>query len=269
MSARRAAVVAVALGCACAGGPALASVAGRAPRTGSPTVTAVTGTAAINDATLTSPQTIPHTTTTATGTTTTATGTATATGTTTTPAGTTTTGTTTQPKTAPVPKLAVCLKVERTVLAHALDVKASAVRETQRVGSNGMPQCNLLVHRAHTEAGPHTRAVVVINVDNGAQAAWRLMRKIVEADQIFGPPPPGWKPPIGLNGLGPYAGWYPNLDQMMINNVTRSYILTVSIIWYRAKTKEMISLARAAVLPYRRVRRFARYSGPLRVGARH
>lgn len=219
-------VITVAIVCACAGGPAIAAVAsqGRAPAGGS-----------AGPNTLSVP--VP-------------------TGTAITPTATSTTSTT--PKTAPVPKLAVCLKIERSVLAKQLNVKASAVRVKQRVGSNGMPQCNYLVHRAHTTAGPHTRAVVVVNVDNGAQAAWRLMRKNVEADQIFGVPPPGWKPPIGLNGLGPYAAWYPNLDQLMVNNVTRNYILTVSIVWWRAKTHEMIALARASVLPYRRIHRFAR-----------
>jgi len=223
-------LITVAVVCACAGGPAIAAVAaqGRASAGGS-----------AGPSTLTLP--VP-------------------TGTAITPTSTSTTGTTpkTVPKTAPVPKLAVCLKIEPAVLAKQLNVKASAVRVKQRVGSNGMPQCNYLIHRAHTAAGPHTRVVVVVNVDNGAQAAWRLMRKNVEADQIFGVPPPGWKRPIGLNGLGPYAAWYPNLDQMMVNNVTRKYILTVSIVWWRAKTQEMIALARAAVLPYRRIHRFAK-----------
>jgi hypothetical protein len=235
MRTRRIAVIAVAVVCACAGGPALAAVAGRSPAAG-----ALTETAPLNTVPSTSTTTATQTTTTATQTTTTA------------------TQTTTTPKTAPVPKLSVCLKTARAVIARTLGVKVSAVNKRQRVGSNGMPQCNYLVHRAHTSSGPHTRAVVVVNVDNGAQAAWRLMRKVVEADQIFGVPPPGWKPPIGLNGLGPYASWFPTLDQLMVNNVTRRYIFTVSIIWYRAKRAAMINLASTAVVPYRQVRRFAR-----------
>lgn len=171
-------------------------------------------------------------------------------------------------ETATVPRLSVCLKLARAVIAHRLHVSVDAVRMTQRVGTNGMPQCNFLVHRVRV-IHPLTRAVVVVNVDNGPQAAWRLMRKIVEAEQLFGAPPPGWKPPLGLLGLGPFAGWYPNLDQLMANNVTRRYLLTVSVLWYRSRAGEMLSLARAVVLPYRRVRRFPRYSGPLRVGARH
>ena len=239
MRVRRTALIAVAVACACAGGPALAAVAGRSPTAvagRSPAAGALTKTAPLNTVPFTS-----TTMTTATQTTTTATQT-----------------TTTTPKTAPVPKLSVCLRAARVVIARTLAVKVSAVNKRQRVGSNGMPQCNYLVQRAHTSSGPHTRAVVVVNVDNGAQAAWRLMRKVVEADQIFGVPPPGWKPPIGLNGLGPYASWFPTLDQLMVNNVTRRYIFTVSIIWYRAKRAAMINLARTAVVPYRRVRRFAR-----------
>jgi hypothetical protein len=171
-------------------------------------------------------------------------------------------------KTAPVPKLSVCVKVSRAAIAQHLHVSVGEVRMRQRVGSNGMPQCNYLVQRARV-VRPLTRAVVVVNVDNGPQTAWRLMRKVVEAGQIFGVPPPGWKPPLGLNGLGPYASWFPTLDQLMVNNVNLRYIFTVSIIWWRAKASEMISLARAAVVPYRRIRRFTRYSGPLRVGVRH
>ena len=237
MRARQAAALAVALTCAGAGGPAVAAVAARSPQAGGVTATEAAG---VNPVTLTSPQTIPHTTTD-----------------TTTTVNTVTTTTTTVAKTAPVPKLSVCLKSARAAIAHALGVTVSAVQRKQRVGSNGMPQCNYLVRRAHTKAGPHTRAVVVVNVDNGAQAAWRLMRKVVEASQIFGPVPKGFAPPIGLNGLGPYASWFPSLDQLMANNRTRRYILTVSIIWPRAKTKEMIKLSRAAVVPYRRVGRLA------------
>src|SRR5579872_3680037 len=128
---------------------------------------------------------------------------------TTTTATTTTSTTATTPKAAPVPR--VCLKAERAVIAHALGVRVSVVREHQHLAGNAMPQCNYLVHRARS-IRPHTRVVVAVNVDNGPQAAWRLMRKNVEASQIFGIPPPGWRRPIGLLGLGPNAGWYPTLD---------------------------------------------------------
>jgi hypothetical protein len=236
MRTKRAVLATCAAACACAGGPALAAAVGEKPANRIP---------AGETAPLTRTFTTAITTIVTTATQTTA-------------AQTTTTRTDTSrtPKTVPVPKLSVCLRSARAVLARALGVRVAAVRRTQRAGSNGMPQCNYLVHRAHT-VGPRTRAVVVINVDNGPQAAWRLMRKVVEAAQIFGVPPPGWKAPIGLNGLGPYASWFPNLDQLMANNVNRRYIFTVSIVWWRATRAEMISLARAAVVPYRRVRRFA------------
>lgn len=224
MRARRTAVIAVAVICAAGAGPALAAMAGPQAE---PAGVTTTHTVTLTTSTFTTPTT------------------------------TIMTATSTAPKTAPVPKLSVCLKTARAAIARALGVKLPGVRRTQRVGSNGMPQCNYLVHRARSEH-PYTRAVVVVNVDNGAQAGWRLMRKNVEADQIFGVPPPGWKPPIGLNGLGPYAAWYPNLDQLMVNNINRRYILTVSVLWYRSKRSEMISLARTAVVPYRQIRKFAR-----------
>ena len=225
MRIRRTALIAAAVTCACAGGPALAAVAGK-----SATPAAGSGTGPLT-------RTFPTSTTTTT---------------------TTTTSTTTYTAT-PVPNLSVCLKATRVVIAHLLGVKVSEVRVKQRAGSNGMPQCNYLVKRARA-LHPHTRAVVAVNVDNGPQAAWRLMRKNVEASQIWGPIPPGWKHPIGIYGLGPYAAWYPDLDQLIVNNVSRRYILTVSIVWWRAKQAEMIRLARQAVVPYRPIRRYAPFS---------
>lgn len=251
MNARRTIGIVVALVCACAGGPALAAAVGRAPG-GRHAPRSLSRAAATGTGTSTTGTTTTGTTTTATGTTTTATGT------TTTATGTTTTSTSTVPTTT-APRLVVCFKQTRAAIAHVLGVSVGAVRGTQRVGSNDMPQCNYLVQHAHGKIGPHRRVVVVVNVDNAPQAAWRLMRKQVEASQFWGPEPPGWKAPLGLYGLGPYASWYYNLDEMMINNINRRYILTVSIVWPRATAKEMIALARAAVLPYRRTRRFASY----------
>ncbi len=232
MRARRTALTVVTVACACVAGPALASVAGGAANTAAP----MTETTPLN----TVPRTLTATTPTPTATTVT------------TPTTQTSTTTTTS-----VPQLRVCLASVRRTIARRLGVRAASISDHQFLASNGMPQCNYLVAHAR-RGGPHTRAVVVVNVDNGAQAAWRLMRKVVEADQIFGVPPPGWKPPIGLNGLGPYASWFPTLDQLMVNNVTRRYLFTVSIIWFRAKRAAMIELARTAVVPYRQVRRFAR-----------
>ncbi|MGH2861876.1 MAG: hypothetical protein ACRDLT_10290 [Solirubrobacteraceae bacterium] len=154
------------------------------------------------------------------------------------------------------PTLRVCLAAERRVIASALRVRTATISARQHLASNGMPQCNYLVARAH-RGGPPAKVVVTVNVDNGPQAGWRLMRKVVEATQIFGPVPKGWKPPAGVQGLGPYASWFPNLDQLMANNIGRKYLLTVGVLWRHATAREMISLARTATLPYRRIRRLA------------
>jgi hypothetical protein len=225
MRSRRTVPFIVAVVCAGAGGPALAAVAARAPRGGaSGTIMTATGT-----------------------TTTSSTATSTTTATTTTATTTTTTTTTTAP-----PPLVVCLAAERTTLARAMRVPAATIREHQFLGSNGMQQCNYLIARAH-RGGPREKVVVTVNVDNGPQPVWRLMRKVVEAGQIFGPIPKGWAPPRGVSGLGPYASWFPNLEQMMANNISRRYLLTVGAIWRGATRPELITLVHTATATYRRV----------------
>jgi hypothetical protein len=74
------------------------------------------------------------------------------------------------------------------------------------------------------------------------------MRTVVEASQIFGTPPPGWAPPIGLNGLGPYASWFPELGALMATNHVD--LISVDVNWPRASRNAKIALARRIVLPY-------------------
>ena len=150
------------------------------------------------------------------------------------------------------PTLLVCVPVARRTIADALEVRAASIHEHLFMASNGMPQCNFVVARAH-RGGPRSKVVVTVNVDNGPQAAWRLMRKLVEASQTFGPVPKGWKPPVLESRLGANAAWYPNLNQMMANNVNRSYLLTVGAIWHHATRAELIALERRTITTYRRI----------------
>jgi hypothetical protein len=101
---------------------------------------------------------------------------------------------------------------------------------------------------------PHTQARLIVNVDSGPQAWWRLMRKVVEATQIFGTPPPGWHAPIGLPALDEYASWFVNLHALMCANLAHTKLLTVTVSWRHARLSELIKLARASVMPYRRLR---------------
>lgn len=112
------------------------------------------------------------------------------------------------------------------------------------VGSNGMPQCTFQVQRG---AGAVS---VIVNVDSGPQAPFRLERTVVEATQLFGPPPPGWKAPIGVSGLGAYASWFARQDELMASN--NIDLLTVSVSWPHEPRAEMIRLARVAIAPYMR-----------------
>jgi hypothetical protein len=165
---------------------------------------------------------------------------------------TTTATTTTTTTTTAAPPLVVCLAAERATLARTLSVPAATIHERQFLGSNGMQQCNYVIGRAH-RGGPHGKVVVTVNVDNGPQPVWRLMRKVVEAGQLFGPVPKGWAPPRGVSGLGAYASWFPNLEQLMANNISRRYLLTVGAIWRHASRTELISLAHTVIATYRRV----------------
>ena len=225
---RRTAGIAVAVSCACAGGPALAAVAGRAPST--------RGTLTETTPLTTVPRTLTATTTTAPTTTVTTT---------------TQTSTTT---TTSVPQLSVCLASVRRVIASRLGVRAASISDHQFLATNGMPQCNYLVAHAH-RGGPPGKVVLTANVDNGPQAHFRLMRKVVEATQIFGPVPKGFRPPIGIHGLGANASWFPALDQLMANNIRGRYLLTVGVIWHRTTQAEKIAITRAVILIYRDIRR--------------
>jgi hypothetical protein len=210
---RRAAAVALALSCGCAGGTALAAVVGPVPPA-----------AAANPAIAT---------------TTTTTGATTSTSTTTTTA---------------APMLEVCLPSVRRRIAGRLGVRAASIADHEFLATNGMPQCNFVIARAH-RGGPAGKVVVTANIDNGPQAHWRLMRKVVEATQIFGPTPKGFRPPFQIRGLGAYASWFPALDQMMANNLGGGYLITVGAIWHHSTQAEKIALTRAVTLIYRHLRR--------------
>lgn len=143
----------------------------------------------------------------------------------------------------------VCMERAQAAVARDLGVRPGAVTISLALGGNGEPQC-VYVARPTAGHGPLTKATVSVNVDNGAQATWRLMRTVVEASQIFGVPPPGWKPPIGEQHLGPYASWFPELTALMATNGVD--LLDASVTWRNANQAQRVALARAAITPYQR-----------------
>lgn len=163
----------------------------------------------------------------------------------------TTTSTTT---TAPAPMLTVCLASVRRVIAGRLGVSVAGITDRQFLATNGMPQCNYLIAHAR-RGGPHGKVVITANADNGPQPHWRLMRKVVEASQIFGPTPKGFRPPFQVRGLGPYGSWFPALDQMMAINLGDQYIITVGVIWRHTTQTQKIAITKAVTLVYRHIRR--------------
>lgn len=147
-----------------------------------------------------------------------------------------------------------CLPRAGAGIAAALGVRRAAVTARLGEGGNGMPQCEFRVRRARA-GGPREAVTVTVNVDSAPQAGWRLMRTVVEAQQLWGGvTPAGKKQPIGISGLGPYASWFPELDALMANNRDRRELLTASVVWHHARQAQMVRVARAAIIPYRRLR---------------
>jgi len=137
----------------------------------------------------------------------------------------------------------------RAAVARELGVGPGAVKVSLALGGNVEPLC-VYVARPKAGHGPLTKATVSVNVDSAPQAVWRLMRTVVEASQIFGAPPPGWKRPIGEERLGPWASWFPELNALMATNGVD--LLDAIVTWRDANRAQMVALARAAITPYQR-----------------
>jgi len=140
------------------------------------------------------------------------------------------------------PRPAVCKLKAQQAIARDLKLSLSAVAFAKTQAGDLMPQCTFTAR-----ADGHT-ATVTVNVDHGPQAYFRLLRTVGEASQIFGVPPPGWQPPQGLLGLGPFASWFPTRHDLMATN--DADLLTVGISWPGSTRNQDVSLARAAVVPY-------------------
>jgi hypothetical protein len=141
-----------------------------------------------------------------------------------------------------VARPAVCKPKAQQAIARDLGIASGSVTYLRSLGGNGMPQC------VFTGRASGRKVSVTVNADNGPQPYFRLLRTVGEAAQIFGVPPPGFRPPQGLSGLGPFASWFPNSDQLMATNYR--LLLTVTVSWPgRGRNKE-VGLARAAVVPY-------------------
>jgi hypothetical protein len=137
---------------------------------------------------------------------------------------------------------AVCRLKAQQAIARDLGISTSTVAYAGSVASNGMPQC------AFTARAAGHRVLVTVNVDDGPQAYFRLLRTVEESVQIFGTPPPGFDPPQGLSGLGPFASWFPNRHLLMATNDVD--LLTVTVTWPGAGRNTEVGVARAAVVPY-------------------
>jgi hypothetical protein len=137
---------------------------------------------------------------------------------------------------------AVCSLKAQQAVAHDLGIATATIQYTRSEGSNGMPQCAFAAR-----ASGH-RLLLLVNVDNGPSAYFRLLRTVDEATQIFGPPPPGFHAPVGVLGLGPFASWFVDEHQLKATNDVD--LITVSVTWPGARQNAEIRVARAAMVPY-------------------
>lgn len=137
---------------------------------------------------------------------------------------------------------AVCKLKAQERIARDPHMDTGAIDYAKSVGGNGMPQC------AFTARAAGHRLAVLVNVDDGPSAYFRLLRTVDEATQIFGPPPPGFHAPEGVSGLGPFASWFPTRGQLMATN--RVDLVTVGVTWPRATRDMEVNVARASIVPY-------------------
>lgn len=137
---------------------------------------------------------------------------------------------------------AACSLTAQQAIARNLGIGTHTIGYAGSVGNNGMPQC------AFTARAAGHRVLVTVNDDDGPQAYFRLLRTVSEATQIFGVPPPGFHPPQGLSGIGPFASWFPNTHQLMATN--NADLVTVTVTWPGAGRNAEVGVARAAVVPY-------------------
>jgi hypothetical protein len=137
---------------------------------------------------------------------------------------------------------AICRSGALSAFAHDLGVDTASVSFGHSTGGNGMPQCTFSADAMDR----HISALV--NIDDGPQVEFRIERTLVEAQQLFGPPPPHWMPPIGLYRLGPYAAWYPVLQTLMATN--GKDLLSITVTWPGAGRYVKVKLGRAVIGPY-------------------
>jgi hypothetical protein len=135
----------------------------------------------------------------------------------------------------------VCKPQSRATIARVLAVPSSSVAARAGTGNNGMPQCSFSV----TVPGPR-RIRVTANIDNAPQAAFRLMRTVVEATQVWSTAK--LAPPQNISGLGIGADWFPAEQQLLTSDGVR--LITVTISWRHASTRTKTALAESVARTY-------------------
>jgi hypothetical protein len=140
------------------------------------------------------------------------------------------------------PRPSVCKLKSQNAIARYLDIAPGTISYSRSIGNNAMPQCNFRTRVNGRRLG------VSVNVDDGSQPYFRLLRTVSEATQIFGPPPPGFRAPQQVSGLGPFASWFPNDHWLMATN--DKVLVTVTVTWPEQGRDREVALAKTAIEPY-------------------
>lgn len=139
------------------------------------------------------------------------------------------------------PSQIACIAPTRAAMADYLHVAATAIGEAASVGGNAMPQC-----RFRTRLANRRTVDVLVNVDNGPSAYFRLMRTEVEDSQPF--PNYTHPPAASVLHLGLEAAWFPQYPQLMATDGHR--LITVAVTWRHEPQRDDRALAIAMVRPF-------------------
>lgn len=141
---------------------------------------------------------------------------------------------------------ALCPPRATPVLAGVVGARTSAVRVWRTQDYAQLRYCHYLVRGS----GGRPAVRVLVTVDTGPQALWRLNRTEVEFSQAFATPGAKADPnaPVHIDRLGLDADWLPGQQEVMASDGVR--LITVATVWPGAATARRRALAEALTRPF-------------------
>lgn len=132
-----------------------------------------------------------------------------------------------------------CTVPARDAMATYLHASRASISESASVGNNDMPQCLF-----GTRLGSGRTVEALVNVDNGPQPYFRLLRTVDEDSQGF--PTLDHAPPAAIMNLGLEADWFPQYPQLMTTDGYR--LITVAVTWRHEPQRDERALAMAMAM---------------------